>query len=398
MTSSLSYIARIRAWMTTGLPEGGAGGGQSPRTDLQDPKGPPAPPVLLQSRVLFAVANADPFSQKEKTTMTTRLSRWLGWFRFSLLFVGLVIGIAPAAAQRMLTIESHDLPAYTDLYAGPLDTHKKVTLRGELHLPPSVAGKVPAVVILHASLGITASERGFAEAMVKVGIAALLLDWFGGRGVINTQQDQSQVSFPSSAADIFAAVKALAALPEIDAARIGILGFSRGGTSQVMANSETLAARWLGPTQRIAAFALYYGGCNRYQTPLRPVAAPILILSGEKDDLTTAEACEIYARDLAAAGRPAEIHVLAGAAHAFDRVIGTRLGTDANSANCPFRMQEDGVLELPDGSKINDAQGLQAYARRCVTRGVTLGGSAKVRDEARAILLRFMTAALKPGT
>jgi dienelactone hydrolase len=317
---------------------------------------------------------------------------------FFVALIGIAIG-TPALAQRALTIESYDLPAYTDLYAGPLDTHKKVKLEGVLTLPTAPRGKVPAIVILHGSGGVTSAERAYAEAMTKAGIAAFIVDWFGGRGVRNTQQDQSQISFPSTAVDTLMAVKALAQVPEIDPERIGILGFSRGGTSQVMANSETLATRWLGPSQRIAAFAIFYGGCNRYQSPLKPMAASILIVSGEKDDLTTADGCRIYAADLAAAGRPSEMHVLPGVAHAFDRATATtfRAG-DANSANCPFRITEDGVLRIPGGSEVRDAEGLQAYARRCVTRGATYGGSAKAYDDAMVILLRFMTAALKVGS
>jgi len=313
----------------------------------------------------------------------------------ALVAILLAFAAAPAGAQRAVPVPSYNLAAYTELYAGPKDSFAKVTLPSTLYLPQAAAGKVPAVIVMHGSAGVGGVERAVADRLVQDGIAALVVDWFTGRGITNTQGDQSQISFPSTAVDVLMAFKALAAMPEIDPARIGVVGYSRGATAQVMANSRNLAELWVGPGRSLAAFAMYYPACNRYQEPLKPMAGSVLILAGAGDTLTPPEPCKDYVAALGAAGVRAELAVYPDNAHAFDRLVGIRNSAgDQNSSRCPFRIGEDGVLTLPDGSKVSDGAGLQAYARRCVIRGATFGGTAQAADAAFAAFIAFVKTAL----
>jgi dienelactone hydrolase len=314
--------------------------------------------------------------------------------RLSALVVCMAGGVAEA--QIKIEIPSYDLPAYTDLYGGPKDSLKRVTLSGMLSFPAAQSEKFPAVIIMHGSAGVSEHEASIAKQLNSLGIATLVVDWFGGRHVGNSSADQSKVSFPSTAVDLLMAYKALAANPKIDSNRIGAVGFSRGGTAEVMANSTTLADRWLGPGQSFAAFALYYAGCNRYQKPVKPMKAAILVLSGALDDLTPSAACEAYAADLKSAGVPVEVHIYPKSAHDFDEINGSRSFPQMQSAaNCPFAIDETGVLTLPDGSKVKDSAGLMAYARKCVKVGTTYAGTAEEAAAAHTTFLSFMKTTLK---
>jgi len=108
---------------------------------------------------------------------------------------------------------------------------------------PAMPGPVPALVIHHGSGGVSDRREGrFAREMVAMGVAAVVIDSFGPRGVTSTVTDQSAVTGQDFNLDALAALKALGANGRIAANRIGITGFSKGGTSALMAAHENQVA------------------------------------------------------------------------------------------------------------------------------------------------------------
>jgi pimeloyl-ACP methyl ester carboxylesterase len=99
-------------------------------------------------------------------------------------------------------------------------------LAGTLFVPEGT-GPHPALVLLH---GSGAQDRNgtlpFARFLLRHGVALLGYD---KRGVGGSSGDWQKASFEALAADALAAVGFLEARPEIDAARIGLLGASQGG-------------------------------------------------------------------------------------------------------------------------------------------------------------------------
>ncbi len=122
-----------------------------------------------------------------------------------------LIGLILMAAAACLPAEAQDTReriVIKQTFKG-----KAITITGELYLPPGGA-KVPAMIVHHGSGGITdARERRYARELVKMGVAALVLDSFTGRGVTSTVRDQSAVSTNDMLGDAFAALKLLAATP-----------------------------------------------------------------------------------------------------------------------------------------------------------------------------------------
>jgi pimeloyl-ACP methyl ester carboxylesterase len=96
-------------------------------------------------------------------------------------------------------------------------------------LLPEAAGPVPGVVIVH---GSGTSDRSnpwtaaYAKDLVARGIAVLYPD---KRGSGKSGGDWKTASFEELAADAAAGVARLAEEPEIDRARLGVIGFSQGG-------------------------------------------------------------------------------------------------------------------------------------------------------------------------
>lgn len=111
-------------------------------------------------------------------------------------------------------------------------TGDPVNITGHLFLPASVTekGKAPAIILVHGSGGIYDAMLDYwPKQFNAAGYAVLALDSFGPRGVKSTAEDQSQVPFAADVADAFSALKLMASHPRIDASRIAVMGFSRGG-------------------------------------------------------------------------------------------------------------------------------------------------------------------------
>ncbi len=100
-----------------------------------------------------------------------------------------------------------------------------------------------AVLLVHGSGGVYKALYEFwAKRLNDAGIAVFTIDMFGPRGVASTAEDQSQVPFAADVADVFGALRLLATHLRIDARRIAVMGFSRGGTAAVRAAAEKVIA------------------------------------------------------------------------------------------------------------------------------------------------------------
>lgn len=87
------------------------------------------------------------------------------------------------------------------------------------------AQALPAVIILHSSSGIDSTGRFYARALNNAGIATLELDLWGARGLQGGSANRPatpQETLP----DVFAALHYLLQQPNINAEKIGVIGFS----------------------------------------------------------------------------------------------------------------------------------------------------------------------------
>src|SRR5262252_10609646 len=98
---------------------------------------------------------------------------------------------------------------------------KPARLQAELWLPEASPHPAPCMVILSSSAGVQRHrEHFYAQALNGAGVAALIIDSFGGRGVRRTVADQSLVSAAQMEGDAFAALALLRSDRRIDPERI----------------------------------------------------------------------------------------------------------------------------------------------------------------------------------
>jgi dienelactone hydrolase len=256
---------------------------------------------------------------------------------------------------------------------------KAVTITGTLILPAGTA-KVPAMIIHHGSGGVgEAREFRYASEIVRMGVAAYVIDSFKGRGITSTVRDQSQVSVAEMTGDALTALKQLATHPRIDAARVGIMGFSKGGSVALETLVERRAAQILPPGIRFALRIPVYPSCAIQHALADLQGAPVIMLLGATDTYVGVAPCVEYAAKLRAAGASVTLRVYPGAKHGFD---GDRAYDDPkgeNSSRCIYEEQPDGSWKERVSGQITFANGKRneagaaAAIAACRTYGVSGG-------------------------
>ena len=179
---------------------------------------------------------------------------------------------------------------------------------------PDGDGPFPAVVLLHGCSGTEKNTqhqtvwRGLgrhAALLNRNGYVTLIVDSFGPRGIRRScggEHAEEQLS------DAYSAFDHLASLPYVDAERIGVVGFSMGGSTALR-----VAATGHGQIRTTYAAAVaYYPYCHDY---LYDFDIPTKILIGADDDWTPARLCSaISSRD----PERVEMTVYPDTHHSFD--------------------------------------------------------------------------------
>ncbi|MBM3490896.1 MAG: dienelactone hydrolase family protein [Alphaproteobacteria bacterium] len=193
---------------------------------------------------------------------------------------------------------------------------------------PAAAGARPAaaVVAMHGCGGLyaktgelTGRHRQWAEVLTAAGYVVLFVDSFRPRGLreICTQKARTIRQSRERTRDAFAGLRYLAGRPDVDGARVGLLGWSHGAGSVLFALREG-AGRGLELAHDFAAAVAFYPGCSALGAAAYRPRAPILLLVGEADDWTPAEPCVEFVGQARAAGAAIDLRLYPGAHHYFD--------------------------------------------------------------------------------
>ena len=204
-------------------------------------------------------------------------------------------------------------------------------VRGRFGRPADSTGKLPAVLILHGSGGVDGRGAFHATALQQAGIATLEITMFaiGGR---------PRAGHGATMPHAVAALGWLAARSDINAERLGVMGFSWGGVMTVLLSSELVQEQLGKDVPRPVAFAPFYPVCtnmarflrstkhNFYNAHTRMSASPMLIHIGTHDHYEDGERpCDALVAMWPAAARERTIvRNVEGATHGFDSQAGSR--------------------------------------------------------------------------
>jgi dienelactone hydrolase len=334
-----------------------------------------------------------------------------GRFAFSLVFA-LLLAASTSRAAHAGSIATNDPPVATlaDGRTGTIafealtpkssrefvlrKATEKSVIAGVLTLPESATpnAKVPAMVVVHGSSGVLANEWEWAKSLNELGVASFVIDNFTGRGIAETATDQSRLSPSADVAGALAALSLLATHPAIDPRRIGVIGFSRGGSAAINSALEPIRRAVIDDDLRFAAHIAVYPGCSVPYVSAHLDGSPILMLLGGKDDYTPASSCLDYADRLRASGAPIKVVVYPNANHGFDSTAAPHFRPRPTTArNCRGEVDlDDGVFSARSGDQLVRGAAASAEIKQCTERGVTVGGDWEAREKAPGEVANFL--------
>jgi len=239
---------------------------------------------------------------------------------FLLTFCASASGLCYAQIARMEILTFPSMTLTDQEFLSGRKDGKPVTIAGELRLPRPGTDRLPTVVLLHGSGGISGYVTDWEQEFNSMGIATFVVDSWTGRGITSVVNDQSQLGRLAQVYDSYRALEVLEKHPRVDPARIAVMGFSRGGQGVVYSGMKRFQ-RMHGPAsgREYAAYVALYPTCNTaYLDDEEVTSKPIRIFHGAADDYVPVGSCRAYAKRLKAKGADIQHTEYAGAFHVFD--------------------------------------------------------------------------------
>lgn len=194
-------------------------------------------------------------------------------------------------SQSQLTLQSGNKPIRMDVYV------------------PDSPGKLPAVLALYGSGGGVEGMNEPATMLAAQGFAVFVLHYFDRTATTRVIDKQTIFrNFPAWGKTVWDAVSHLEQHPQVDANRIGLLGFSLGAYLSLSVASVD---------PRIKAVVEFFGGLPKEIRIFMRRLCPVLILHGEADPTVPVQEAYDLQKLLEKNGIPYDIKVYAGAGHGF---------------------------------------------------------------------------------
>lgn len=202
---------------------------------------------------------------------------------------------------------------------------------------PDGPGPFPTVLVLHTSLGLTETDKGWGLKLAREGFICIVPAFLLAHG--NVTGNMRSLAFTKGAQviydDLVETIDELNHLPKARPGAVGAIGFSNGGYFTL----------WLAATRQVKAGISYYGALQgggtdprltRFQSVFNSESSPVMVLSGQ-DDLTIGiGTVHRFIGLLRRNGAPHEVHIYPDAEHDFDRT-NMRPGNQAAAADAWLR-------------------------------------------------------------
>ncbi|HKU94444.1 MAG TPA: dienelactone hydrolase family protein [Vineibacter sp.] len=269
------------------------------------------------------------------------------------------------------------------------------TVRMQLFRPADVS-PAPAMVILSSSAGIQKHrELFYADALARAGVAALVVDSFGPRGVRSTVADQSLVSAFQMECDAHAALQWLRRDDRIDPTRIGIMGVSKGGVAAVN-SAIAVRRRWRGIEDIFALHVAICPGCVAQHRDATTTGTPMFLMLAEHDDYTPAHYAISYAGRMRDRGNQ-QIRIKVYKAHHGWESIGPlyHIPKAQNFSGCANLIEDDGRHFVSAAGRAMTESDYRTWVRETglLRYGAHAGGgTAALKQRATSDLITFLQA------
>jgi carboxymethylenebutenolidase len=202
------------------------------------------------------------------------------------------------------------------------------TVSGFLALPEG-GGKHPAIIVIHEYWGLNDWVKDQAKNFATQGYVALAVDLY--RGKVATTPDEAHIlmrGLPDDRGmrDLEAAFAYLSSRPDVDASKIGSVGWCMGGGWSIKLAVDQ---------PKLVACALNYGALPTDPASIAKIQAPVLGNFGALDKGITPNDVKAFESAMKAAGKIVDVKIYDGAGHAFqnpDNKDGYRPDATADAA------------------------------------------------------------------
>lgn len=181
-------------------------------------------------------------------------------------------------------------------------------IRLDCYYPSAVGRRFPAVVALYGSGGGHAGMAEPAGMLASRGFAVFVLHYFDRTGTTFADKETIFRHFPVWVKTLWDAISEVERQPQVDPARIGLLGFSLGA---YLSLSDAAIDK------RVQAVVEFFGGLPKEMKLFMRRLCPVLILHGEADPTVPVEEAFHLQKMLEKKGIPYEMKIYPGAGHGF---------------------------------------------------------------------------------
>src|ERR1700751_2109766 len=177
-------------------------------------------------------------------------------------------------------------------------------------LPESNGRRYPAVIGLHGSGGGYATMSDPAAMLAAQGFAVYVVHYFDRTGTTGVADKQTAIrNFPAWGKTLWDAISPVARQPQVDAERVGLLGFSLGAY---------LALSVASVDTRVKAVVDFFGGFPKEMKFFMRRLCPTLILHGDADPTVPVAEAYYLQEILEKKAIPYEMQIYGGAGHGFN--------------------------------------------------------------------------------
>jgi carboxymethylenebutenolidase len=187
---------------------------------------------------------------------------------------------------------------------------------------PTSGKNLPAIVLMHERYGLVQHTRDLAQRLARDGFACIAPDFFHrhpDQAALRRGEVGYEMTDPEALGYLNAAIDALAALPQVDAVKISVMGVCQTGRHPLVLATE----------RKIAAALVWYGAASQreWQVNARfPVAlddiiarvtCPVLGIFGEADHVISLDDVRRFRDCVDRYGKSYTIRIYPGAPHGW---------------------------------------------------------------------------------
>ena len=201
-----------------------------------------------------------------------------------------------------------------------INLEPKEEIFGTLIFPENAKTPCPLVIPIHGSAGLRGNHHDHIVNLLEAGIAVFRIHSFESRGIISIVENQMAVTLATMITDAFRGLSLISQHPDIDSNKIGIMGWSLGGSTAFYSAWKPIIKALTQGGEKFSAHLPLYPGTHIKPNINEWSDAPMHILCGRDDDYTPTKLVEKILEYVKPAKPDIGLTIYPNAHHSFDSI------------------------------------------------------------------------------